>query len=181
MHKVNLNQDIVMFNNFISKDQCNSLLKITDISSQSDWDFYKESINDSKNEWDDRILDFKKIKKFNEFNIIFNNIFLKVQSTLNECYEANFNYTDMSAIYRTRPEEKMNVHYDQGGDQKIKYGAVLYLNDNYDGGQIYYPNVGIEIKPSAGSLVVHPSNKKYSHGVKAVKNGIRYCTTTFLF
>jgi hypothetical protein len=181
MNKVNVDQNIVMFNEFITKEECEILMNIVDISNNQDWWLYTNSKDDKTNEWEDRILDFKKIKKFNKFNILFDEVFLKIQKVLDENYQCNLNYTDMSALYRSRDGEKMNVHYDQGGDKKIKYGAVLYLNDNYDGGQIYYPNVGIQIKPSAGSLVVHPSNKKYSHGVKVVKNGIRYCTTTFLY
>ena len=43
-----------------------------------------------------------------------------------------------------------------------------------DGGEIYFPNWGIEIKPKAGSLVIFPSNDEYVHGVKEVKNINRY-------
>jgi hypothetical protein len=181
MEKVNIDENIVMFNEFITKEECDMLLSIVNIANDDDWWVYTNSKYDKTNEWEDRILFFRKIKKFNKFNKIFDKFFLKTQKVLNQNYGCDLNYTDMCAIYRSRDGEKMNVHYDQGGDKKIKYGAVLYLNDEFDDGEIYYPNIGIEIKPKAGTLIVHPSNKKYSHGVKPVKNGTRYCTTTFLF
>ena len=54
------------------------------------------------------------------------------------------------------------------------YSAIFYINDDYDGGEIYFPNWDIEIKPKAGSLVIFPSNDEYVHGVKEIKNLNRY-------
>jgi predicted 2-oxoglutarate/Fe(II)-dependent dioxygenase YbiX len=59
------------------------------------------------------------------------------------------------------------------------HGLVLYLNDDYEGGEIYYPKLGIAIKPEAGSLVIHPGTVQYAHGVIPVTSGIRYATTAF--
>jgi predicted 2-oxoglutarate/Fe(II)-dependent dioxygenase YbiX len=54
--------------------------------------------------------------------------------------------------------------------------VVLYLNDDYDGGEISFPHVrnGVSIKPEAGSAIFFPSNYVFVHEVSEIKNGIRY-------
>lgn len=52
--------------------------------------------------------------------------------------------------------------------------SVIYLNDNYDGGELYFPDHNIEIKPEAGDYITWPGNKWYQHGVKTVKGNVRY-------
>jgi predicted 2-oxoglutarate/Fe(II)-dependent dioxygenase YbiX len=61
----------------------------------------------------------------------------------------------------------------------VDYGAVIYLNDDYEGGEIYFPDHKLEFKPSAGTLVFFPSNIMYIHGVREITKGIRYTTPSF--
>lgn len=60
-----------------------------------------------------------------------------------------------------------------------KYVAILYLNDNYSGGQIYFPDHGIEFRPSAGSLVIFSGGIDNVHGVKPITNGVRHTIVSF--
>lgn len=53
-----------------------------------------------------------------------------------------------------------------------KYAFVFYPNDDYEGGELSYPEYDIDIKPEAGSLFIHDS--RVVHGVKKVISGIRY-------
>jgi hypothetical protein len=75
----------------------------------------------------------------------------------------------------------MQVHHDSGEDESISYGLVYYLNDDYVGGEIFYPELNLEIKPEANSLVIHPATLKYRHGVRDVVSGDRYTTTMFAY
>jgi len=59
------------------------------------------------------------------------------------------------------------------------FGTVIYLNDDFDGGQIYWPNKGIEWNPVKGSLAVFPGTSEYLHGVRNVPNGVRYTIPSF--
>lgn len=52
--------------------------------------------------------------------------------------------------------------------------SVIYLNDDYEGGELYFPDHGIEIKPEAGDFMTWPGNGWYQHGVKEVSGGVRY-------
>lgn len=62
----------------------------------------------------------------------------------------------------------------------VKYGVVVYINDDYEGGEIYYVNQGISYKPKAGDLLIHSSEKKCMHGVRTVVSGVRYAWSSNL-
>lgn len=51
---------------------------------------------------------------------------------------------------------------------------IIYLNDNYEGGEISFETHDVCIKPKTGDLVVFPGNMHYAHEVKEVLSGDRY-------
>ena len=59
------------------------------------------------------------------------------------------------------------------------FGTVIYLNDDFEGGQIHWPNKGIEWKPVKGSLAIFPGTVEFLHGVRNVPNGVRYTIPSF--
>lgn len=61
----------------------------------------------------------------------------------------------------------------------IEYAALTYLNNDYEGGEIYFPQHGLEIKPDPGELVFFPGTHYYLHGVKEVTKGNRLAFMTF--
>jgi len=68
--------------------------------------------------------------------------------------------------------EKMGSHVDWNiKNNTLEYSFVVYLNDNYEGGEIYWPNHKVLLKPKAGSLVIFPSKEPYQHSVKEITKG----------
>lgn len=61
----------------------------------------------------------------------------------------------------------------------VDYGSIIYINDNYLGGEIYFPQHQIEITPKAGTLIFFPSSKYYLHGVRKILAGVRYTSPHF--
>ena len=56
-----------------------------------------------------------------------------------------------------------------------KWSTIIYLNDEFDGGDIYFPNQNFVYKPKKYSAVFFPSaGSEYVHGVTTVKSGIRH-------
>jgi predicted 2-oxoglutarate/Fe(II)-dependent dioxygenase YbiX len=51
---------------------------------------------------------------------------------------------------------------------------VLFLNDEFEGGEFVFPDLHIQVKPKPGLLVCFPSDQNYLHGVNSVKSGERY-------
>lgn len=56
----------------------------------------------------------------------------------------------------------------------------LFLTDDYDGGELIFEEIDVEIKPNAGDLVVFPGFL-LKHGVKTVKSGIRINVVNHFF
>lgn len=60
-----------------------------------------------------------------------------------------------------------------------KYVAILYLNDDYEGGELYFPDHDISFKPNSGSLYTFPGGAENIHGVSEITNGTRYTMLAF--
>jgi len=63
----------------------------------------------------------------------------------------------------------------------VEYSSIFYINDDYEGGEICFPDYNLEIKPEAGSVVFFPSNSKYIHAVKKVIKGDRYAVPSLWY
>ena len=57
--------------------------------------------------------------------------------------------------------------------------SLFYLNDDYEGGELYFPKQNIQFKPKAGSAYFFPGDMHYIHGVTEIKSGIRYTCPFF--
>jgi hypothetical protein len=89
-------------------------------------------------------------------------------------------------IREYQPGSSMAAHQDaygyikkDGQFAKPVVTALLYLNDNYIGGEINFPNENIKIKPDTGSMVVFSSN--LDHGVLEIIEGNRYLTSIYAY
>ena len=60
-----------------------------------------------------------------------------------------------------------------------KYVGILYLNDNYKGGELYFPDHSIEFKPPVFSYIMFPGGHENIHGVKEILEGTRYTMVSF--
>jgi hypothetical protein len=178
----NPDPNIFVVKNFIDSDQAQSLVNLAEIATDDEWAKYNYTDRDEHNEWENRILMLSQCDGFNDTKKeLVANIFLKIQNEINALLNKDiYEYTDFNSIYRSVVGQSMKTHHDAGGGARFKYGVVLYLNDNYKGGEIFYPNIDIEFKPEAYSLVLHPAHEAYRHGVKEVSSGTRYSMTTFL-
>jgi len=57
--------------------------------------------------------------------------------------------------------------------------GLFYLNDDYEGGELYFPLQGIQFKPKAGGAYFFPGDKNFIHGVTEITSGIRYVIPFF--
>jgi hypothetical protein len=80
----------------------------------------------------------------------------------------------------------MDNHYlDDDGILKIKpkyqfdKSGLLYLNDNYEGGELCFPEQNLSLKPKPGSLIFFEGDYSKPHGVNKIISGSRYNLITF--
>lgn len=84
-------------------------------------------------------------------------------------------YTSEAYLSLWNKDTEAGVHTDSNTTEWIIFSTVVYLNDDYQGGEIYFPNHGVEIRPRAGDMIIFPSGgHEYFHGVKPITSGKRY-------
>lgn len=171
-----------MIKNFISKDDAELLVDLAKNATVDEWSKYNYTDRDDHNEWEDRILLLNQCSGFNlEVKTLVKDLFAKIQNEISSILKKDiYEYTGFNTIYRSIVGQSMKTHHDGGLGVKFKYGIVLYLNNDYQGGEIFYPHINLEIKPEAYSLILHPAHEAYRHGVKEVTEGTRYSMTSFI-
>lgn len=76
--------------------------------------------------------------------------------------------------------QEYKKHYDGGTKIGRAVSAIVYLNDNFNGGEIEFPNFSVKIKPQAGMLILFPSNYAYAHIAHPVTAGTKYALVTWI-
>ena len=66
------------------------------------------------------------------------------------------------------------IHADHGPTYVTTVSIVVYLNDNYKGGELWFPRFDLTIKPQAGDIVVFPSTYIYEHASQDMISGTKY-------
>ena len=67
-----------------------------------------------------------------------------------------------------------NIHADHGPAYVTTVSVVAYLNDDYEGGELYFPRFDLTIKPKPGDIAVFPSTYIYEHASLPMKSGTKY-------
>jgi predicted 2-oxoglutarate/Fe(II)-dependent dioxygenase YbiX len=118
------------------------------------------------------------------------NIFININAKLEEAVVAVYNKKiTPSSIHAQKWEvgSSANPHSDNSdldgnpaeGFDSLKYVGILYLNDNYEGGDLYFPEHKIEIHPNAGSMYIFSGGVENIHGVTEITYGTRYSIVSF--
>jgi predicted 2-oxoglutarate/Fe(II)-dependent dioxygenase YbiX len=58
--------------------------------------------------------------------------------------------------------------------------TVLFLNDDFEGGDFVFPELRVRVRPEPGMLVCFPSTHEYLHGVESVTKGTRYSIVNWM-
>ena len=95
----------------------------------------------------------------------------------------NYNLNlDSVTIKAWNEGQSMGPHFDgQDGNKDLAFSLVAYVNDDYEGGEISFPNHNITVKPKAGSLIMFPSQEPYIHEVKPIVSGTRYMSPAHVY
>ena len=102
----------------------------------------------------------------------------RIQEFLTDDLEA----TSLVGIQRHYPGASLAEHIDAETSEHLRYAAVFYINDDFNGGRLYFPKLGLTVEPRAGSLVIFPTGEEYLHGVSEVKEGpTRYAIANFVW
>lgn len=186
---------IFLINDFLSDEEIDQLMDIAQSATQEDWeghylsnmeDFCEQKFGrrDIKNlvaegkleltdNWNDKILSITNQPVVTQINKKMNLIFEGIDNIKNgNC---------VGIIQRQYDGTALTEHVDNHTDPSLLYACVAYVNDNYEGGEVFFSKFKISMKPKAGALLIFPTSEDWSHGVTEVTNGpTRYVLPIFI-
>jgi predicted 2-oxoglutarate/Fe(II)-dependent dioxygenase YbiX len=90
-------------------------------------------------------------------------------------------YSDTIQLVRWMPGQAMPLHIDNAHPDgrahrtpHREYASVVYLNDNFEGGELYFDRLKLMVPPKTGALVAFRGDASHRHGVTEVQRGVRY-------
>jgi hypothetical protein len=92
----------------------------------------------------------------------------------------NLQYWEAFNFIKYGPGQHFMEHHDHGFSYNCTVSLVGYINDDYDGGELYFRLQDLKVKPEAGDLFIFPSNFMYAHQAMPVTSGIKYSIVTML-
>lgn len=191
-----LHDQVILVENFISKEELDILTNIIETTPNEDWSVeYRENlvkfcmhkfgrddvanlVAEGKFEitegWDDKNLSIRD-KQISHI------IHKRIQDLVSLADE-NLELSGFSTMQRMQEGVELKSHTDQHTDPSIKYAAILYINDDYNEGALFFRNKSnSDIKPKPGSILFFPGNEEFEHGVRHVGPGpIRYVLVGFI-
>jgi len=177
MNKVYLDENIFYIEDFVDKDSLLIFKKeIEDITSLSKehegmyHDVFTFSTDKSQIVWDRITKDLKDLFD-NENEYLYN--FPPISTIIK--YVNRESKLSGWAMYPHSDKDDLSEY----GSNVLK-GIVIYITDDFEGGEIVYINKDIKIKPKAGSLVCHPGSSEYTHGVNNFVGGDRVVVSAFI-
>lgn len=175
--------DFVFEPNFLSADQCKIL---RDIAMSLADKQHVEGIQDPY--WRGRILFYHDIEKASpDAAKIMKDAQLRVAAKLQSFFELKAPvYADTVQLVQWREGMHMDPHADRAnpdGSPHIAphrdFASIVYINDDFEGGEVYFPVLDMMIKPKAGALVSFTGGFYHEHGVLRVTKGTRITMPAF--
>lgn len=166
-------KNVYVVDNFLSNEEHQTLLNFVSNPDQVSW--IKESWTTERTPKDsipeDIIELLRKIFQTARLNCI-NYYDLKLDS----------DFLGEYILTRWSKGDVMPPHVDTDYQKNQHIVCMYYINDDYDGGEIVFPDYSLKIKPKTNSLIMFPGNENYVHGVMEVSKGFRYTFgTRFVF
>jgi hypothetical protein len=179
---------------FLTDEEVETLSKF--IRSNDQWDFTETQYNDEgtiiyeSTYWKDRVATTPTLLKADPSIVeLIQKIVLRLKPEIETFFNVEADPTS-PAVVRWLPGQLQMPHADKElhvGDDAGKpnsfpwydLATIIYLNDDYEGGELYFPNQGIQFKPKKGAVYFFPGDMNYVHGVTVLDSGIRYTCPFF--
>ncbi|MFM2394432.1 MAG: hypothetical protein RLZZ546_2414 [Bacteroidota bacterium] len=95
-------------------------------------------------------------------------------------YTISMQYWEAMNFIKYGPGQHFQEHSDHGFSYVASVSLVGYLNDDYEGGNLFFTKIGLDVKPQAGDLYIFPSDYLFSHIAQPVTTGTKYSVVTML-
>jgi hypothetical protein len=187
-NKKRITKDIVVFENFIDEDTAIKIVKVLDKHAETgniSWmpiSFYESYSSVLPQDNDQEVIDAGLIPT----------IFSDIENMMPEAIAAVHDLDPKTickigyhtqkwepGAYARKHSDNTDEHGKSGAFTRSRYAGFLYLNDNFEGGLLRFPDQDIDIKPKIGMLAVFDGGFNNMHEVTLVTKGIRYTIGSF--
>ncbi len=186
--------NIVEIENFMTEEELEKLNSFA--RNNNEWDVTETHYNEDgtviydSGYWDHRVATEPTLKKVDEsIPEVIAGMQARLKKKVDEFFKVDAHPTS-PAIVRWLPGQRQQPHADKelhegksrGKPNDFPYydiAGLFYINDDYEGGELYFPNQGIQFKPKKGAAYFFPGDMNYIHGVTEIKSGIRYVCPFF--
>jgi hypothetical protein len=188
-------EGLLVVKNFITPEEIKEYEHIIDNVTEKQWDEWymsqlkvftkekfgredvdnlvKEGLYEITSNWNDKNYSFINSKIHHKIDKRFNQVLEKS--------EENLVLSGFYFIQRMYEGVELVSHHDQNTDESIKHAAVIYINNDYNGGEIFWAKKDFEMKPDPGDLLLFGGDPEWEHGVRFVTAGPkRYVLPAFI-
>lgn len=188
MKKNIVSKDIALFENFITPEECQSVINVINAQAESNklsWtpiSFYESYSSILPQDNDPELEQFSLSPTF--FSDLKNRIIEAVASiheiSPSSVFEIGYHTQKWEPGAYARPHSD-NTHLDgsESPFERSRYAAFLYLNDDFEGGVLRFTKQDLSIKPKVGLLAAFAGGFENIHEVTLITKGIRYTLGSF--
>jgi hypothetical protein len=187
-------ENIVELENFLSIDERKRLMDFA--LNNKIWDKTETHVDEDglvlydADVWKDRVCTYKSLMASDPTILdLINNMIARLKIEVDKFFNVDVRETG-PAIVRWPVGARQEPHADKEFHTGIEKGrpndfphydiaGLFYFNDDYEGGELYFPQHGIEFKPKAGAAYFFPGDRFYTHGVRPVRSGNRFTSPFF--
>lgn len=185
---------IVELENFMTEEEINFLDNAA--RNITIWDVTESHSNENgtviydHNYWKDRVATRPSLDK-NDPNIgpIIERLFIRLQPVIENFFNVEVEPTGQTIVkwpvgtyQKPHADKELHDGADAGLPNDFPYydiASLFYLNDDYEGGELYFPIQGIQFKPKRGAAYFFPGDMNYIHGITEITSGNRYTCPFF--
>lgn len=187
-------ENIVELENFMTEEEVNFLDNAA--RNLTIWDVTQSHVNENgtviydSDYWKDRVATSPTLDK-NDPRIapMIAGLFERLKPIVEDFFKVKVAPTG-TTIVKWNPGQFQKPHADkelhEGPDAGLPndfpnydLSSLFYINDDYEGGELYFPHQKIQFKPKRGSAYFFPGDMNYVHGVTTIKSGLRYTCPFF--
>lgn len=183
-----LDKDILTFENFITKEECQSIINLLEKQMNSkklSWvpiSFYESYSSNLPQDNDEDL------KEFNLSSTFFSDLEKRIIKSVAEIRGldpkviSKIGYHTQKwepGAYARPHSDNTNMDGSESPFERSRYASFLYLNDNFEGGVLRFTKQNIEIKPKVGLLASFAGGFENIHEVTLITKGVRYTLGSF--
>jgi len=92
----------------------------------------------------------------------------------------SFKYSHNYRFLTYNVNDDFHSHIDWGKNNAYTGSCTINLSSEYEGGELSFFNFKYDIRLRKGDVVIFPASVFFTHGVRKIEKGTRYCVNSFL-